>query len=171
MNWPQAQWPRRLPSALVVGLATLGPIGRIPFGPGTWGTLAGLAFFVGALTRLPTPGLLAVSLVLCWLAVEICSEAEVRLRQKDPGCVILDEFAVVPLCFLGWPQLAAVVPAAWIVFALGFALFRILDITKPFGIRALQALPGGWGVVADDIAAALCTCALLHIGLGFYAVI
>ena len=56
------------------------------------------------------------------------------------------------------------------VFLAGFALFRILDIAKPFGIRALQELPGGWGVVADDLAAALGTCALLHIGIGFYAV-
>ena len=83
--------------------------------------------------------------------------------------MILDEFSVVPLCFLGWPQLAAVVPT-WVVFALGFAVFRLLDITKPFGISALQELPGGWGVMADDFVAALATCALLHIGIGFYAV-
>jgi phosphatidylglycerophosphatase A len=169
VKFTQPQWTRRLPSALVVGLATLGPVGRIPFGPGTWGTLAGVGFFVGALRHLPAAGLVGVALLLCWLAVGICGEAEVRLRQLDPGCVILDEFAVMPLCFLGWPQLAAVVPQ-WVVFALGFALFRVLDIAKPFGIHALQALPGGWGVVADDFAAALGTCALLHIGIGFYAV-
>jgi phosphatidylglycerophosphatase A len=46
----------------------------------------------------------------------------------------------------------------------GFALFRLFDIAKPFGIRRLQALPAGWGVVADDVAAALASCATLHIG-------
>jgi len=170
VNWPQPQWPRRWPSAVVVGLATLGPIGRIPFGPGTWGSLAGVVFFVAALTRLPTVALLALSLLLCWLAVGICGEAEVRLGRRDPGCVILDEFAVMPLCFLGWPQLAAVV-SPWVVFALGFSLFRLLDITKPLGIHSLQALPGGWGVVVDDLAAALGTCLLLQIGIRFYAVL
>lgn len=169
MSWPHPQWPRRWPTPLVVGLATLGPIGRIPFGPGTWGTVAGLAFFVGALTRLPTAALIGVALLLSWFAVGLCGEAEQRLGTRDPGCIILDEFAVIPLCFLGWPQLGTVLPA-WAVFALGFALFRLLDILKPFGIRALQDLPGGWGVVADDFAAALGTCALLHIGIGFYAV-
>jgi len=168
VNWPQPEWPRRWPSALVVGLATLGPVGRIPFAPGTWGTVAGVGFVVLALTRLPSAALLAVGLLLSWLAVGICGEAERRLGRRDPGCIILDEFAVMPLCFLGWPQLAAVVPA-WVVFTLGFALFRVLDIKKPLGINALQALPGGWGVVADDFAAALGTCALLHIGIGFYA--
>ncbi len=170
MNWSQPAWPRRLPTALVVGLATLGPIGRSPFGPGTWGSLAGVAFFVAALSGLPAIALAAVSVFLAWLAIALCGEAEVRLAARDPGCIVLDEFAVMPLCFLGWPQLAAVVPE-WAVFALGFAVFRVLDIAKPFGIRALQTLPGGLGVVADDFAAALGTCALLHIGIGVYSLI
>lgn len=168
MNWEQPKWPRRLPSEVVVGLATLGPVGRIPFGPGTWGSLAGVGFVVGLLRGMPSVALVGISVVLSWLAVAICGEAEVRLGKTDPGCVILDEFAVIPLCFLGWPQLAAVVPEPT-VFALGFAVFRLLDIAKPFGIRALQTLPGGWGVVADDFAAALGTCALLHIGIGVYS--
>jgi phosphatidylglycerophosphatase A len=44
----------------------------------------------------------------------------------------------------------------------GFGLFRLFDILKPFGISRLQSLPGGWGVVADDLAAALAACATLH---------
>lgn len=169
MNWPQPQWARRWSDGWVVGLATLGPLGRIPFGPGTWGSAAGVLFVVAALGRLPSLALLPAGLLLSWAAVAICDEAERRLATRDPGCVILDEFAVMPLCFLGWPKLAAIVPE-WTVFALGFAVFRVLDIAKPFGIRGLQHLPGGWGVVADDFAAALGTCALLHIGIGFYSV-
>jgi len=170
VNWSQPEWPRRWPSALVVGLALLGPIGRVPRAPGTWGTLAGLLFFVAALTRLPSVALLAVGLLLSWFAVGICGEAERRLGRRDPGCIILDEFVVMPLCFLGWPQLAAVVPA-WLVFALGFAIFRVFDVTKPLGIHSLQDLPGGGGVVADDFAAALGTCLTLHIGIGIYALV
>ena len=169
MNWREPEWPRRWPAAVVVNLATLGPLGRLPWGPGTWGSAAGVLFFVALLASLPTAALLALGLLLSWFAVAVCGDAERRLGARDPGCVILDEFAVIPFCFLGWPQLATVVPA-WAVFLAGFALFRILDIAKPFGIRALQELPGGWGVMADDFAAALATCALLHIGIGFYAV-
>ena len=69
----------------------------------------------------------------------------------------------IPLCFLGWPALTATLPP-WAVFLTGFALFRLFDITKPFGIGKLQDLPGGWGVVADDVAAALATCATMHLG-------
>jgi phosphatidylglycerophosphatase A len=47
----------------------------------------------------------------------------------------------------------------------GFALFRLFDIAKPFGISRLQRLPGGWGVVIDDLAAALVACAVLHGGV------
>jgi phosphatidylglycerophosphatase A len=76
----------------------------------------------------------------------------------------LDEFVVMPLCFLGWQALPAawVADARWAVFLGGFGLFRLFDIAKPLGISRLQDLPGGWGVVADDVAAALAACATLH---------
>jgi len=168
VSWVDPQWPRRLPERLAVGLATLGPVGTLGWAPGTLGTLAGLAVLLVVRAWLPLAALVAAGLLLCGLAVGLCGEAERRLGRKDPGCVILDEFAVVPLCFLGWPQLAAVVPE-WVVFGLGFALFRLFDIAKPLGIRELQHLPGGWGVVVDDVAAALATCACLHLGIRFYA--
>jgi phosphatidylglycerophosphatase A len=65
------------------------------------------------------------------------------------------------LCFLGWPALVGPAPV-WVVFVTGFALFRLFDIVKPLGIARLQHLPGGWGVVADDLAAALATCGVMH---------
>jgi len=76
--------------------------------------------------------------------------------------VILDEFVVMPLCFLGWRSLVGPLPP-WAVFLTGFALFRFFDILKPLGIRRLQDLPGGWGVVVDDVAAALASCAVMHL--------
>jgi phosphatidylglycerophosphatase A len=100
--------------------------------------------------------------------VALCGEAEFRLARKGPGEVILDEFVVMPLCFLGW-RLLAVAPAGaghwpkWAVILTGFALFRFFDILKPLGIRKLQDLPGGWGVVVDDVAAALASCATMHL--------
>ena len=82
--------------------------------------------------------------------------------------MILDEFVVMPLCFLGWRTLPAAIPV-WAVLGAGFALFRLFDIVKPLGIRRLQALPGGWGVVIDDVAAALAACATLHAGAWVWA--
>jgi phosphatidylglycerophosphatase A len=168
VSWSDPQWPRRLPERLVTGVATLGPLGTLGWAPGTLGTLAGLVVFILVRRWLPLAALVAVELGLAWLAVAICGEAERRLDRKDPPCVNLDEFVVVPLCFLGWPHLAAIVPEA-VVFALGFGLFRLFDITKPLGIRELQQLPGGWGVVADDVAAALVTCGALHLGIRLYS--
>jgi phosphatidylglycerophosphatase A len=88
----------------------------------------------------------------------------VRLRARDPGKIVLDEVVAIPLCFLGWRTLLGAAPA-WVLLLAGFLLFRLFDIVKPFGISGLQRLPAGWGVVADDFAAALAACATLHVGL------
>jgi phosphatidylglycerophosphatase A len=164
MRLEQPNWPRFLPSTLVLGLATLGPVGRRLPAPGTWGSLAGLlyfaVFFVDRLSLVPAILLGAFGL---YFAVGICGEAEFRLGRKDPGEVILDEFTAMPLCFLGWPALLDVAPQ-WAVLLAGFALFRLFDITKPLVIDKLQDLPAGWGIVLDDVAAALAACATLHAG-------
>jgi phosphatidylglycerophosphatase A len=82
--------------------------------------------------------------------------------------VVLDEFIVIPLCFLGWQSLDGHLPY-WAILLAGFALFRFFDIVKPLGIGRLQRLPGGWGVVADDVGAALAACATLHVGAWVWA--
>lgn len=156
-----AAWPR----GVVVALATLGPIGTIRWAPGTWGSLAGVIAFAAVFSRLSTPVLVVVTVILALFAVAVCDEAERRLGKSDPGCVVLDEFVAMPVCFLGWVEMRAVLPW-WQVLGLGFLLFRVFDIAKPFGIRRLQNLPGGWGVVADDLVAALATCASLHVIVG-----
>lgn len=163
MPLSQPSWPRVLPNWLVTGTATLGPMGRSLPAPGTWGSLAGLLYFVVFFQRANVGAVLIASVIGGYLAVGICGEAEVRLRKRDPGSIILDEVVAIPLCFLGWRTLPVVMPA-WAVFLAGFALFRLFDILKPFGIGRLQLLRGGWGVVADDLAAALAACATLHIG-------
>jgi phosphatidylglycerophosphatase A len=85
------------------------------------------------------------------------------MGKKDPGEVILDEFVAMPLCFIGWRALPGPLPV-WAVFLVGLGLFRLFDILKPFGIRRLQSLPAGWGVVIDDLVAALAACATMHVG-------
>ncbi len=147
----------------MLALARLGPIGANLPAPGTWGSAAGCLWVAGAFWW-PQLGLgctLALVLASSYAAIAICGEAELRLGKTDPGEVNLDEVVAMPLCFLGWTHWSASLPA-WAVLVAGFAVFRFFDIAKPLGIARLQALPGGWGVVIDDLAAALATCATLH---------
>jgi phosphatidylglycerophosphatase A len=162
MKLPEPAWPRFLPASFVLGCATLGPIGRRLPAPGTWGSAAGLVYFTVLFYPLGLFGYALLCAAGLYLAVALCGEAEFRLGKKDPGEVILDEFAAMPLCFLGWPRLLPTLPV-WGIMLAGFALFRLFDIAKPLGIRRLQDLPGGWGVVIDDVAAALAACVTLHL--------
>ena len=170
MRLAQPIWPRFLSTPTVLAVATLGPIGRRLPAPGTWGSAAGLLYFTVFFDRPPFEGVagnLILSAIGAYVAVAFCGEAEFRMGRKDPGEVILDEFVAMPLCFLGWPRMlewprAPGALPAWALFLSGFAIFRVFDILKPFGINKLQDLPAGWGIVIDDTAAALATCATLH---------
>lgn len=163
MRLRQPIWPRFLPTSMVLAFATLGPVGRMRKAPGTYGSLAGLLYFTLFFYELGVVANLIFSAAGAYFAVAMCGEAEFRLGRRDPGSVVLDEFIAMPLCFLGWPALLAVAPP-WAIFLAGFGLFRLFDILKPLGIARLQRLPDGWGVVADDLAAALAACATLHAG-------
>jgi phosphatidylglycerophosphatase A len=162
MRLRQPIWPRFLPTPFVLNAATLGPVGRRLPAPGTWGSVAGLLYFTAVFALSGWFSCLVLGLGGIYLAVALCGEAEFRLGRTDPGEVILDEFVAMPLCFIGWRWMAEALPP-WAVFLSGFALFRFFDIVKPLGIRRLQRLPGGWGVVVDDLAAALASCVVLHL--------
>jgi phosphatidylglycerophosphatase A len=159
------EWPRLLPSNVVVNVATLGPVGRLP-APGTWGTVAGVAWYIVMYGSGNVAVGLLLTLVVLYLAFAFCGEAESRMRKIDPPEVVLDEFASVPIIFLGLDDLMAT-GGAWIIVLAGFALFRLFDITKPLGIRGLQRFPGGVGVLLDDVAAAFASCVLLHVVFRF----
>jgi phosphatidylglycerophosphatase A len=165
LSLKQPIWPRFLPTAWVVACATLGPVGRIRKAPGTWGSVAGLLYFTTLFAgRIGDIGLIFFGMAGVYFSVALCGEAEFRLGERDPGKVVLDEFVAMPLCFIGWTRFGDVVPDNynWAIFLTGFALFRLFDILKPFGISKLQDLPGGWGVTIDDTAAALAACATMH---------
>ena len=167
MKLRQPIWPRFLPSQMVMNFATLGPVGRIRRAPGTWGSVAGLLYFTVFFAQQGIFGTVIFGLAGIYLAVAMCGEAEFRLGRRDPGEVVLDEFMAMPFCFMGWQALTVVAPP-WAIFLTGFALFRFFDIVKPLGIRRLQDLPDGWGVVADDLAAAVAVCAVLHGGAALW---
>lgn len=145
-------------------ISTLGPVGRRLPAPGTWGAVFGVVFywFVFQATGINTPETLLQFVIWAGLflviAVPVCESGEKYLGRSDPGEVNFDEFAVMPICFAGLGDVIANSPNTLYWLTAGFAIFRLFDIFKPFGIKALQKLKGGWGVVADDFAAAILTC-------------
>ena len=163
-------WVRLLPTALVVNLATLGPLGLVKKGPGTVGSLAGIGFYAVLFHQTTPLGYLLIALLFFYLAVAFCDEAEKRLQMRDPGMIILDEFVAVPVVFLGMNGSQGLIAqhGGWPVLLAGFVLFRLFDISKPFGISKLQNFPGGFGCVIDDIAAAAASCFVLHLALYFF---
>ena len=169
MPLPEPQWPRLLPTGLVVGLATLGPLGRRLPAPGTWGSLAGVLYTLVFFGRINWAVTFLITTALSYVAVGLTGEASRRLGRGDPGEVNLDEFVVMPLVYLGWQSGYLATWPTWAVMAVGFALFRLFDITKPLGIARLQRWPGGWGIVADDFVAALAACASLHLAAWLWA--
>ncbi len=147
-------------------LATGFGSGRLRPAPGTWGSLAGLAAWVGLvrlLRALParpavTLGLLA-PLLLTAAAIWAADRVVAETGEKDPGYVVADEWAgqwiaLTPLLFAGALQPQPAGP--WLLrLAVPFLLFRLFDIWKPGPVGASQRLPGGLGVVIDDVLAGL----------------
>ncbi len=160
-------WLRAVPDSWILNLSTLGRLGYLSKAPGTLGSLAGLVWFTVVFYHLNLFFFMFLAVLTLYLAVLICGEGERRMRKVDPPEMILDEMVAIPLCFfglqVGGPQPVLDGPFAWLVVLLGFVLFRFFDILKPLGIRGLQKMPGGQGVVIDDVAAALATCVCLHL--------
>ena len=153
--------PQRL--GVAVWLATGGGIGFIRWAPGTFGTLLGLPLAWG-ISRLPLGAGAAAIVALILLGVPICSRAAKRLGRKDPGAVVWDEIAAVPVTFF-LVDLDRSAGALAGLLALGFVLFRIFDILKPPPAPWLERLPDGWGIMADDLAAGIYACLCLHAAL------
>jgi len=146
--------------------------GCVPKAPGTFGSLAGLGL-VALFLLLPGPlAYSAATLAGVVVSVWFCGQAERILNQKDPGSIVLDEIIALPLCFLPWvwrefatnqamPSCAELFGDHWMLVVAVFAGFRFFDILKPWPIRQVQELPGGWGVTMDDVLAGLYVAALV----------
>jgi len=144
----------------VMFLATGFYIGNIPLAPGTFGSLIGLPLSFALAGISLTPAMLCISFFIIF-AVYIADAAEKILKQNDPGCIVIDEIAGMMVTLIG-------LPVSPITLASGFIIFRILDILKPFPIRNIdKRIPGGLGVVADDVAAGIIANLLLR-GLFYF---
>ncbi len=123
-------------------------------GPGTWGSVAAVLLWGVAAwgLHLTTNGLLAalalgIALALV-LGIPAATFVERESGRHDPGFVVIDEVAGQWIALLGSP-------ADWRHGLIALVLFRLFDIAKPFPVRRLERLPGGWGIVFDDVAAGL----------------
>ena len=99
---------------------------------------------------MPWWGELAAIVALFVVGVPLCTAAVKRLGgKKDPGCIVFDEIASLPITFFLVPMTEPLVVLA------GFALHRLFDITKPPPARQLESLPDGLGIMADDVIAGI----------------
>jgi len=179
--------PKKPKPRFALFIATAAGLGYLPKAPGTWGSLAGI-FFYWLFTRpaatltdffsrlhipitiphYPMPARLillagvgiAAALVGVWSATTAANYS----GQDDPQFVVIDEVSGQFLTYF-----LALAAANWKYLLLGFILFRLFDIWKPFPIRRAESLPGGWGIMADDwlagVYAAICLWIALAAGL------
>lgn len=136
-------------------LAFGGGAGLVPHAPGTAGSLVALPIFV-LLAPLPLPVYLSLVAALFGIGVWACQRTERDLGVHDHPGIVWDEIVgqLVALTL-------APVHAVWML--IGFGLFRLFDIWKPFPIRWLNdRVSGGWGIMLDDLAAGIAAAACLH---------
>jgi phosphatidylglycerophosphatase A len=133
-------------SRFAVAFASFGYVGFAPMAPGTVGSLAAIPCFL--LLRLAgSPGLeLAVSALIVVAGAWSARLTERALGVEDPGPVVIDEVVGMFVSLL-W------LPATWPVVLAAFLAFRVFDIVKPWPAGRLEHVPGGWGVMADDVMA------------------
>lgn len=136
--------PASLADRLARWIATCGGLGYLPLAPGTFTSLP-VALAVWALA--PSDAwLVGVATVVTVVGIWAAGWEEARVGARDPSSIVVDEAAGMLVALAGQPR-----TLPWVLGL--FLLFRLLDVWKPLGIRQLQALPGGWGIVVDDLLA------------------
>ncbi len=171
--------PSGLTDYLSLAIATCG-VGYIKLAPGTWGSAVGVGFYLlwrwaaaklflfelghgvgmGALVWIQTSLGLLLLVAVTLIGVAAASRTCTLLGSKDPGKIVVDEvvgqlitLSILP-AFAGWKGILA-----------GFLLFRAFDIWKPYPVRKLELLPGGLGVVMDDVFAGFYAAVVLSVFL------
>ncbi|MDQ1560145.1 MAG: phosphatidylglycerophosphatase [Pyrinomonadaceae bacterium] len=180
---------------VALAVATCG-VGLIPLAPGTWGSLVGVGVYVlfnglanSMLMRDPvwlvdmsrgdvvqnlasgviraslvrTSALLVIAAAVTYLGIWAATQTEKITGRKDPGIVVVDEVAgqLITFIFLPWDS------PAWLL-VVGFVLFRVFDIWKPYPIRRLESLEAGLGIMADDVLAGVYAATVLSLLTSIY---
>lgn len=134
--------------------------GLSPFAPGTMGTLVAIPF-IFVLKSLGNVGFWVALVLLFLLGISLCGQVSRKLGVHDHGGIVWDEM-------VGYWLAVAFVPLQWPWLLAGFLLFRFFDIVKPWPIRYLdKKIHGGFGIMIDDVLAALFTVILLAVSQAF----
>jgi phosphatidylglycerophosphatase A len=132
--------------SVALAIATCFGVGYAPFAPGTFGSLAGLALWL----VLPASASIQAAAIAVTFAGGAWASgvAEDHFRATDPGPAVVDEvMGMLVTMFLN--------ATSWMSVGLGFFLFRLFDVLKPYPANRLERLPGGVGIMADDLMAAV----------------
>jgi|Deesub1362B_J571_1020462.scaffolds.fasta_scaffold00006_266 phosphatidylglycerophosphatase A len=139
-------------------LSTFGGLGYSPIAPGTVASFGVILLYKFWLAALPWYGFWGIFIFLFLVGVTTSSRHARELDLEDPRCIVIDEaagqFLVLHRLAPTWPLLIA-----------AFLLFRLFDILKPFPIKKVEVFPSGWGIMLDDILAALYAGIVLNIYL------
>ena len=131
-------------------------VGNVPFAPGTFGTLLGIPLCF-LLSKIDFFRAVLFSAIFVMAAIWASHRARQIIKQNDPACIVIDEISGLMITMLGLPFNAVFI-------LLGFIVFRAFDIIKPFPIRYLEKkIPGGAGIVLDDVAAGIFSNLVLRI--------
>ncbi|MCX7419447.1 MAG: phosphatidylglycerophosphatase A [Planctomycetia bacterium] len=150
-----AVWPMWL-DGLAWLYATGAGVGLCPKAPGTAGSVWGPLLVCGW-QWFDRPLHESVALTLVCIAIGVAAAGRVASKQRceDPGFVVCDEIVAFAIVFAG-------VNVSWLTGLIGFVWFRVFDIAKPWPISRLERLPGGWGIMADDLLAGAFAAAALR---------
>lgn len=149
---------------IVLFFATGGYLGHVPIAPGTFGSLPGLLICLG-MSAISLGYAILFAIVFAVVAIVIAKQAQKMIGGKDPSSIVIDEMTGMIVTLLG-------IPLTPFSLVLGFLVFRAFDILKPFPIRYLdQKIPGGAGIVLDDVMAGVYGNLLIRIVLWVTAIV
>jgi phosphatidylglycerophosphatase A len=160
MGWKLPRLPPlSIGERILLALGTGFGSGFLRPAPGTWGSIVGFGY-AWLLLRLPNLGwVIVVTVAGVLLSVPVCGQCARWLRSPDPGAVVLDEIACAPVALI--PTFGH--SLAWWHWVVAFVLYRVLDILKPFPARQMEKLPGGWGIMFDDVVSSLYMAGLCYL--------
>ena len=126
--------------------ATFFYLGKLPFAPGSWGSLGALILWI----FLPLSFSLQLMVIIILFSVGVIASKKTAesMNDHDPSEVVIDEATGMGIALFMLPHSTA-------IYTMAFILFRIFDIFKPSFIYRVQKLPGGWGIMFDDILAGI----------------